>query len=176
MKYLRRLMTFLASRMVIITLCAALLVTAFYMAFNMGSAYILVTEGFEKRVDVCLTRQEYTELNKYFSVGFLTNDPVLAASVSLESPYIPYNITGYDYDIKVEKLKAWPWDDNISCIITEYVTNITGTVKNGYTDVASINPPAWRSGRYYVGLERQGGKWVIGAIVQDDNYRDPTAS
>lgn len=173
MKYVRRFMFFIASRLVIITLCVALLLCAFYMAYNMGNAYILVTEGLEKRVDVCLTRQDYVELNKYFTVGFLNSDPVLAVSTSANSPYIYYTINSYDYDVKISSLQAWPWDNEMSCVVTEYVNDISGSVKASYAREASSQIPEWASGRYKVYLAKQSdGSWKISGIIQDSNYRD----
>ena len=166
-------MFFIASRLVIITLCVSLLVCAFYMAFNMGNAYILVTEGMEKRVDVCLTRQDYVELNKYFTVSFLNSDPVLAVSTSQNAPYLPYTINSYDYEIKVSDLQAWPWQNQISCTVTEYVTDITGSVKAAYAQSADSKIPEWSSGRYKIYLSRQtDGSWKISGLMQDANYRD----
>lgn len=173
MKYIRRFVFFIASRLVIITLCAALLVCAFYMAYNMGNAYIVMNEGLEKRVDVCLTRQDYTELNKYFTIGFLNSDPVLGVSVSDNAPYLPYNITSYDYDLKITNLYAWPWQELISCTVTEYVTDIKGSVKPSYAQTVSGSIPEWASGRYKVYLTKQDdGSWKISGLTQDQGYRD----
>ena len=172
MKHLRRAMLFIATRLVIIVLCVSLLICAFYMAYSMGNAYILVTEGLEKRAEVCIYREGYTDLNKYFTVSFLNSDPVLAVSVSEQSPYLPYTITGFEYELKVESLKAWPWNDVISCGITEYVTDITGTVKAAYSSNSGTTPPKWESGRYTVYLTKQtDGSWKISGLTQDSSYK-----
>jgi len=173
MKYIRRFVFFIASRLLIITLCISLLVCAFYMAYNMGNAYIVMNEGLEKRADVCLTRQDYTELNKYFSVSFLNSDPVLAVSVSDNAPYLPYNVTSYNYELNISNLYAWPWQDIISCTVTEYVTDIKGSVKAAYAQTASSTIPEWTSGRYTVYLTKQSdGSWKISGLKQDQGYRD----
>ena len=108
MKYIRRLLWFIASRMIILSACVAILICAFYMALNSGNIYILVTDGMAKRVEVALTREDASELNKYFSADFLNNDPVMQIAFSANSPYIDYNITDFDHVITLEWLWAWP--------------------------------------------------------------------
>ena len=174
MKYLKRIAAFLASKLVIITICVSLLVCAFYMAYNIGDAYILVTEGLEKRVEVCLTRSDFTSLNSYFTASFLNQDPVLAIAVTEDSPYYKYNISDFDYEIKLEKLRgAWPWADYVTCVVTEHVTDITGSVKAAYSSEASEKTTPWKSSRYTVTLRKQsGGNWKITGLKKDDTYKD----
>ena len=128
MKYIRRLLWFIASRMIILSACVAILICAFYMALNSGNIYILVTDGMAKRVEVALTREDASELNKYFSADFLNNDPVMQIAFSANSPYIDYNITDFDHVITLEWLWAWPWQDTAYCTITERVPSIEGSV------------------------------------------------
>lgn len=174
MKYIRRIASFLASRLVIITICVSLLVCAFYMAFNIGNAYVLVTEGLEKRVEVCLTREDFVSLNSYFTVNFLNSDPVLAVAVTEESPYYHFNITDFDYEIKLQKLRgAWPWADYITCVVTEHVTDITGSVKSAYSSTEKGEITPWSSSRYTVVLRKQtDGSWKISSLKQDETYKD----
>lgn len=66
MKYLRRMMSFLAVRLIVFTVCASVVVCAFYMAFEIGNAYVLISEGMEKRVSVALTRENATRPERLF--------------------------------------------------------------------------------------------------------------
>ena len=173
MKYLRRGMVRIAVKLLIVTVCVSLLVCVFYMAYNIGNAYVLITEGLRKRVEVCLTRENYTELNSYFSVSFLNQDPVLAVSLTEDSPYYSYNITSFDYDVKLQKLRAWPWEDTITCTVTEFVDDINGTVKAAYATTASGKIAPWQSSRCTVTLHRQSdGVWKISGLIQDTGYKD----
>ena len=43
MKYLRRGMVRIAVKLLIVTVCVSLLVCVFYMAYNIGNAYVLIT-------------------------------------------------------------------------------------------------------------------------------------
>ena len=173
MKYLRRMMSFLAVRLVIFTFCAALVVCAFYMAFNLGNAYVLITEGMEKRVSVGLTREDAAELNNYFTASFLQADPVLALAFSDASPYMAYNIKGFDYEVEISNLRAWPWSDHIDCVVTEHVNDITGTVKADYAVEKGSTPATWSDGRYAIKLVKQpNGQWKIAAMQQDSTYHE----
>ena len=174
MKYLRRLLSFVAVKMILFTAVAAIIVCAFYIAFNLGNAYILINEGMEKRAVVALTRENATDLNGYFTGSFLNADPVLEYAFSDASPYLPYQITDYEYNISIESIRVWPWGDEIVCTVIEHLTDIKGTVKPAYASEVSGSPASWMSGRYELRLKKQAdsGQWKISAIRQDSNYKD----
>ena len=167
MKYLRRMMSFLAKRLVLLVICCALLVCAFYMALNTANIYILLSEGMEKRVSVTLTREDAVALNNYFTYEFLDADPVLESAFDASSPYSSYTITDFKYKFGLEWLWAWPWSNSVTCTVTEQVPSITGTVKTQYRSTApSKTPPAWQGGRYQVTLVRTDGAWKIAGLKQ----------
>ncbi len=173
MKYLRRMLFFIARKLVLFTLCAALMIYAFYLAYNLGNAYMLVSEGMQKRVDVCLTREDYAALNKYFSASFLSADPVLAAAWTEASPYFFYNISSYEYDISVSRLRWHPRRGTVTCVVTERVTDISGRVKAEYASQAAPDIVPWKSTRYTVTLHKQSGsEWIITGLEQDASYKD----
>jgi len=177
MKYLRRMMSFLAAKIVLFTICVSALVCAFYIAFNLGNAYVLISEGMEKRADVALTRENATDLNNYFTGAFLNADPVLEYAFSDASPYLPYTITGYDYAVSIESISVWPWGSEIDCVIVENLDNIKGNVRAAYASSVSGSPAEWVSGRYFLKLGKQAnGQWKISAISQDPTYKDTGAS
>ena len=80
MLYIRRLIWFIASRLIILCVLAGMLVCGFFMCLNMANIYVILDEGLEKRVEVILTREEAEELNKYFHYDFLNADPALAGA------------------------------------------------------------------------------------------------
>ena len=51
MKYLRRLLGFIASRLVIFTVVSTLLILAFYLAMNTSNIYILLADGMKTGPD-----------------------------------------------------------------------------------------------------------------------------
>ena len=105
-----RLVWFIASRLLIFTICVSVLLCAFYMCMNTANVYIVLNDGLEKRVEVILTREDAPELNNYFHGDFLGADPALTAAFDGSSPYVNYNITGFEHELTIESLWAWPWD------------------------------------------------------------------
>ena len=82
MLYVRRLIWFIASRMLLVCVLVGMLVCGFFMAMNGANIYVVLNEGMEKRVDVILTRQQAEELNKYFHADFLIADEALEGALN----------------------------------------------------------------------------------------------
>ena len=101
MLYFRRLIWFIASRMLLVCVLLGMLVCGFFMAMNGANIYVVLNEGMEKRVDVILTRQQAEELNKYFHADFLIADAALEGALNGNSTYSDYNITGFEYDLTI---------------------------------------------------------------------------
>ena len=58
MVYLRRLVWYIASRLVLVCVLCGMLVCGFYMCLNTANIYVILNDGLEKRAEVILTRQE----------------------------------------------------------------------------------------------------------------------
>lgn len=171
MKYLRRLLWFTASRLLIVTFCAALVTLAFYMAMNTANIYILVADGMEARASMILTRESSSDLDNYFRDEFLAEDDALNIALSESSPWIDYSITDYDYELRMQWMWSWPWEDSATATITETIDGITGRVVAGSQSlvndgVISASPPAWQGGEYTVTLYRANGRWRIAGLKQ----------
>ena len=175
MQYIRRLVWFTATRLVILCILAGMLVCGFFMCMNISNIFIILDEGLEKRVEVNLTPEEAEELNKYFHYDFLTADPALAGAFNGTSAYDNYNITDFDYEMKIEKLWAWPWDQYATCTVTELVPKIEGKVLSSRAADVSPEIPEWQGGRYNLTLVKDNGLWkIIGmqqtaVIMNEDN-------
>ncbi len=175
MLYLRRLIWFIAKTLIIISVLAGMLVCGFFMAMNVSNIYIVLNEGLEKRVDVILTRQEAEELNKYFHADFLIADQALEGALNGQSVYQDYNITGFDYDLTIEKLWTWPWDSYANCTVVERVPSIAGSVISSRRSEVPAKVPMLHGGRYDITLVKVGGQWkIIGMrqrtiLVESDN-------
>ncbi len=174
MKYLRRFMGFLAGKIVIFTICISILACAFYMCMNTANVYIVLSDGLEKRVDVILTREDAPELNNYFQASFLSNDEALNTAFTSASPYMAYNITGFEHKIEVESLWAWPWDNYATCTVVERVPSITGSVLSSRKNDVDPTIPAWTGGRYNITLVKEEGKWKIAGMKQLIEIDEPT--
>lgn len=179
MKYLRRLLWFTASRLLIITFCAALVTLAFYMALNTANIYILISDGMQERASMILTRESKTDLDNYFRDEFLAEDEALNIALSENSPWIDYAITDYDYELHVQWMWTWPWEDKATATISETIDNITGRVvaesQSLVNDgIISATPPAWQGGEYTVTLFRSDGRWRIAGLTQTLIYIQET--
>jgi len=164
--YFRRLVWFIASRLIILCVLLGMLVCGFYMAMNIANIYVVLNDGLEKRVDVILTRQQAEELNKYFHADFLLADPALEGALNGSSAYVDYNITGFDYSLTIEKLWAWPWDNFANCTVVERVPSISGSVISSRRSEVSSRIPKWQGGRYDITLAKAGGQWKIVGMQQ----------
>ena len=171
MKYLRRLLWFTASRLLIVTFCAALVTLAFYMAMNTANIYILVADGMEARASMILTRESSSDLDNYFRDEFIAEDETLRIALSDSSPWIDYQITDYDYKLSMQWMWTWPWEDSATATITETIDGITGRVVAESQSlvnegIISSAPPAWQGGEYDVTLYRANGRWRIAGLRQ----------
>lgn len=183
MKYIRRLLWFLASKLVIFSVIVAMLILAFYLSMNASNIYILLSDGMKQRAEVILMhdREEAAELNSFFMKDFLDNDEALKVAFSLDSPYLNYNITGFDSELTLEWIWSWPWENTAQATIVHTVTNIKGSalsskaalVKSGQL---SATPPVWRGGRYNMQLYRSGGQWKIAGMLQTQVILPPSAT
>ena len=179
MKYLRRLLWFTASRLLIVTFCVALITLAFFMALNTANIYIVISDGMQERASMILTRESASDLENYFRDEFLSSDEALRIALSENSPWIDYNITDYDYELRVRWMWSWPWEDSATATISETVDKITGRVvaesQSLVNDgVISAAPPAWQGGEYTVTLIRTGGRWRIAGLRQTMIYIQET--
>lgn len=143
-----------------------MLVCGFYMCLNTANIYIILNDGLEKRTDVILTREDAEALNAYFHADFLSTDPALEGAFDGTSVYDDYTITDFEYDLEIERLWAWPWDDFATCTVVERVPSITGTVISSRRSEASPTVPSWQGGRYDITLVKDNGEWKIIGMQQ----------
>ena len=111
MLHLRRLVWFIAFGLILICTLGGMLVCGFYMCLNTANIYVILTDGLEKRADVILTQEDAESLNFYFHADFLSTDPALEGAFDGSSVYDDYTITDFEYDLTIERLWAWPWDN-----------------------------------------------------------------
>ena len=168
MRALRRLLTFIASRLLALTIVFSLLVISFYLAMNTANIWVLIDEGLDLRAGVVLTGSKEDDLTKYFSQEFLNQDPVLQVVRGGNSPYVDYDVRSYDHRIRVNSIWSWPWETVARADITENIPSIEGSIKSAKREAAlaaggesRLKPPAWESARYRVTLVRSAGRWKI---------------
>ena len=76
MQYLRRLIWYIASRLLIILIVLGLVTTAFYFSMNATNIYIILKDGMAKRAQVVLM-DTGDDLSVYFAPAYLERDPML---------------------------------------------------------------------------------------------------
>ena len=172
MLYLRRLVWFIASRLVLVCVLCGMLVCGFYMCLNTANIFVILNDGLEKRAEVILTRQEAEKLNFYFHADFLSTDPALEGAFDGSSVYDDYTITDFEYELKIEKLWAWPWDSYATCTVVERIPSITGSVISSRKSEASPTVPGWQGGRYDLTLVKDDGAWKIIGMQQTTKLAD----
>ncbi len=172
MVYFRRLVWFIATRLIILCVILGMLLCGFFMALNMANVYVVLNEGMEKRAEVILTREDAEELNKYFHYDFLNNDTALAGAFDGTSAYTDYVITGFEYSLTIEKLWCWPWESYATCTVVERVPDITGSVLSSRKNEVSSVIPKWQGGRYNITLINDSGKWKIIGMQQITKLAD----
>ena len=168
MRILRRFLTFIASRMFVLTVVCALLIIAFCLAMNTANIWVLISDGLDARAGVVLTGEGAETLTRYFRQEYLNQDPVLQVGLSDASPYRDYEIRGYDHRVRMVSVWAWPWEDVARAEIVESVPAIDGTIRSSRREAAlaaggedRLSPPKWSTARYRVTLVRSAGRWMI---------------
>lgn len=168
MKYLRRFVWYLASRLLVITMVAGLMVVTFYYAMNIANIQVVLKDGMAKRAQVIMMNDDEGELAKYFQSAFLERDQALIVMRQGGSPYVDYNVRGIDHRLSMGFVWIWPWDETVRVDITERIPRIDGRVKGSRADEllaqkgdSALYPPAWSSGRYRATLVKENGRWKI---------------
>lgn len=168
MRILKRFLSFVASRLFVLTVVSALLIISFYLAMNTANIWVLIDDGLGARAGVVLMDGEATELTKYFRQEFISQDPVLQIGVSDTSPYRDYEIRGFDHRVRMVSVWSWPWEDIARAEVIESIPAIDGTIRSSRREAAlaaggeeRLSPPKWATSRYRVTLTRTGGRWMI---------------
>lgn len=164
MKYLRRFVWYIVSRLTVFVCVLGLMTIAFYFSMNASNIYIILKDGMARRAQVVMMSESREELLKYFSPSYLSRDEVLATMDDGTNPYTRYSITGLDHRLDMEWMWCWPWDDHARAVIKESVPGIDGRILGSFKAVTPESGwvvPRWRSGRYDVMLSRENGRWHI---------------
>ena len=186
MKYLRRFLWFFATRLMLLTLIAALLIVGFYMAMNTSNIYVLLTDGLSERTSFIIDGSDSAQLGDYFEQSYLQSDQLLCDAQNGLSVYENYKITSYDHNVSLNWMWSWPWSDMAQAEITETVLEIEGKPLASAADRVTSGeltsyPPHWQGGRYRVQLIKANGQWRISqimlleSIVEPDPTPAPTA-
>ena len=169
-KYLRRLIWYVSSRLLVVVAVLGLTTMAFYFSMNATNIYVIVKDGMAKRAQAVLMGSE-DDLTPYFAPAYLERDPLLAQARSGQSPYQNYyTINGFDHRINIDWVWCWPWEDSARATVTERIPAIDGRMKSSAREaVATLgwtSTPKWPTVRYSILLGRENGQWRMKNLSQ----------
>ena len=159
MKHLRRLVWFIAFRLLAVLLVLGILSVTFYFAMNAMNIYIIIKDGMARRAQVVMMDEPVSSLDNYFFSSWIARDSMILAAQNDQDPYRQSSITGFDHRISLEWVWCWPWENTARATITERIPAIDGKSS------AEGGVPDWQSGRYSIILSRNGGNWKIRTIT-----------
>ena len=169
MKYLRRGVWYIASRLFLICLILGIAITVFYYAMNLANIQIILKDGMATRAKVIMgIEKDASTLNRYFQSSCIASDETLMTAQDGKSAYVDYNVRGIDHRLKMGFLWTWPWDYSVRLTIEESIPRIDGRVKGNRADEviaqkgnSALYPPSWPDLQYLVALVKENGQWKI---------------
>ena len=159
MKYLRRLVWFIAARLLALLLVLGLLSVTFYFAMNAMNIYIIIKDGMAARAKVVMMDEPQSSLNNYFFSSWISRDELLQSALKDEDPYQSSTVTGFDHRIALNWVWCWPWENTARATVTERIPAIDGK------STAEGGVPDWQDGKYAIILYRDSGNWKIRDIT-----------
>ncbi len=173
MKYLRRVVWYAVTRLLVLCLVLGLVITAFYYGMNLANIQIILKDGMANRAKVIMgMSSDSGELTRYFQQACLDGDAELAAAGTDASPYANYNVRGIDHRLELGFLWVWPWETTARVTIRETIPRIDGRVKGLKADevVAAqgergLYPPDWPEAFYRALLIQENGQWKIKSLT-----------
>ena len=176
MKYLRRLVGFLFTRLLALLCILGLLVTVFYFSMNATNIYIIAKDGMAQRAQMIITG-EAERLEAYFLENSAERDTELREALNGNSAYQRYyNIPSFDYQLSLDWFWCWPWEDSARATVTERVSLPDGKLNSASRVEAEAqglpNTPVWQSRTYSLYLERKNGQWQIKNVSVSRMVRD----
>lgn len=172
-KYLRRFVWYLATRLMLLCAVLGLMVVAFYYSMNATNIYIVLKDGMAKRAQVIMMGEDPADLTKYFQKNFLEYDSALKAAEQGSSPYRQYTIRGIDHRLDMKWMWCWPWEDTAKADITESIPRIDGRANSASREALlaaggeeSLSPPKWDTASYRAILIRENGQWRIKSLTK----------
>ena len=166
MKHLRRLIWYVATRLMVLVAVLGMAIMAFYFSMNASNIYVIVKDGMAKRAQTIMMNESEDALRSYFSAAYLERDPQLMQTRAGQSPYQNYyTITGFDHRISLDWVWCWPWESTARATVTERIPAIDGRMKPAAQEAVRAlgwsSQPKWQSQQYSVLLTRENGRWRI---------------
>jgi len=159
----RRSMMYVVRTLMLIILAAILCIGAFLTAERYSNLYILTSEGMALRAECVFADGARNDLEEYFTLTFLDNDPAMS-----DTTYSNYTITDYSYDLTIEKISVLPWSMSATVTATERVSlrgNINADQLSEDQNPADYPLPEWTPKRYKIKFINANARWYISELV-----------
>lgn len=159
----RRSMMYVVRTLMLIILAAILCIGAFLTAERYSNLYILTSEGMALRAECVFADGARNDLEEYFTLTFLGNDPAMS-----DTTYSNYTITDYSYDLTIEKISVLPWSMSATVTATERVSlkgNINADQLSDGQNPADYPLPEWTPKRYKIKFINANARWYISELV-----------
>ena len=159
----RRSMMYVVRTLLLIILAVILCIGAFLTAERYSNLYILTSEGMAIRAECVFADGARNDLEEYFTLTFLENDPAMS-----DATYSNYTITDYNYDLSIDRISVLPWSLSATVIATERVS-LKGTI-NADQLGEDQNPldfplPEWTPKRYKIKFINANARWYISELT-----------
>lgn len=159
----RRSMLYVVRTLLLIILAAILCIAVFLTAERVSNLYILASEGMSLRADCVLADGARNDMEEYFTLTFLQNDPAMS-----DTTYSNYTISSYNYDLSIEKIAVLPWSMSATVVATERVSikgNINADQISDGQNADDFPPPAWTPVRYKITFINANARWYISELT-----------
>ena len=159
----RRSMMYVVRTLLLIILAVILCIGAFLTAERYSNLYILTSEGMAIRAECVFADGARNDLEEYFTLTFLENDPAMS-----DATYSNYTITDYNYNLSIDRISVLPWSLSATVIATERVS-LKGTI-NADQLGEDQNPldfplPEWTPKRYKIKFINANARWYISELT-----------
>ena len=156
-------MMYVVRSLMLIILACILCIGAFLTAERYSNLYILTSEGMALRAECVFADGARNDLEEYFTLTFLQNDPAMS-----DATYANYTITDYTYDLTIEKINVLPWSMSATVTATERVSlkgNINADQLSEDQNPADYPLPEWTPKRYKIKFINANARWYITELV-----------
>ena len=175
MKTILRLLFFWIKVLAVVLIIVAVAGCSFFVAMDITNLSILIKDGMTMRANVAFAPEDYDadELTKFFTSEYLAGDDLLT-----DDTYDRYEIDDYDYNTSIDRIWCWPWQDEVTIVISCVQYEMDGELKEEYLTQDQIDAgedvpaPKLENTRYRVYCERIDDKWTIIGLEFMEHFED----
>lgn len=164
----RRSMLYIVRTLLLIIMAAILCIAAFLTAERFSNLYILTSEGMALRAQCVFADGARNDLEEYFTLAFLENDPAMS-----DATYSNYTVSDYNYDLSIDRISVLPWSMSATVIASERVS-LKGTINADQLsedqNISDYPLPVWTPKKYKIKFINSNARWYISELsVLEEN-------